>query len=259
MEKAEKTIRRYLDRLDPANFKSLARVFFSFKNHAKIIKTDKIAYVGSANFSDESQGNWEAGVILRDPTVLTAIEAVIDELEKDSIRYFGGKMQNVVSPIIAAREELSEVLEQFSNWPTKENRRTFIGILKGIDDSFNEIDNLWTSSFVRTGPISSLVDREVLERIGSKLRDFDHIDNLIAKAEDGDIDFDLVEVNKDGEIPEWGFEIAIDSMDRQRDEEIAAIREHVGEFIAQIEAACSQISNNVTQIDNTPRKDQPSG
>lgn len=248
---AAEMIRQYMSRLDPAHFGLLARISFCFENHAKIVKTDKIAYVGSANFSDESQGNWEAGVILRDPAVLTALEEEIDKLEKKSIRYYGGDMDQVVPPILAAREELGEALDEFSSWPTKENRKAFIKTLNGIDRSFKDIDFTWPLSFARIGPLSSLVDREVLQRIGSKLRDFDHIDEMIRKAEAGEIDAGEVEVNNDGDIPDWGFESVIDSMNDQRDDEIMAIRRYVKDFIAQIESACFQISNNIAAIDNT--------
>jgi len=98
---AGNTVSRYLNRMEPSHFTPLALVFFAFKNHATIIKTDKIAYVGSTNFSDESQRNWEAGVILREPAALDAIESQIDEIEKDSIRYFGGSLQEAVPPIPA--------------------------------------------------------------------------------------------------------------------------------------------------------------
>lgn len=40
--------------------------FIFFSNHAKIIMTDNIAYVGSSNFSEESADNFESGFISRD-------------------------------------------------------------------------------------------------------------------------------------------------------------------------------------------------
>lgn len=43
-----------------------AEVYFCFSNHAKIIMTDNIAYVGTSNFSEESVENFESSFISRD-------------------------------------------------------------------------------------------------------------------------------------------------------------------------------------------------
>ena len=51
---AAKAIERMFARLEPKRFGALARILFCFRNHAKIIVTDSIAYVGSANFAEES-------------------------------------------------------------------------------------------------------------------------------------------------------------------------------------------------------------
>ena len=51
-EKAQKTITLYKSRLALEN--SALSVYFNFSNHAKIIMTDKIVYVGSANYSMKS-------------------------------------------------------------------------------------------------------------------------------------------------------------------------------------------------------------
>ena len=91
-------IARYLAALNPEGFGPLARVFFCFANHAKIILTDAVVYVGSANYSEESARNWEAGVVIRDPTALAAIAAAVDEIEADSVEYFGETMRKAVAP-----------------------------------------------------------------------------------------------------------------------------------------------------------------
>ena len=72
-----KNFTAYLDRLNPENFKSNPEVSFNFSNHAKIIATDNILYIGSANYSDESQENIESGTLIRDKD---AIKRIIDEV-----------------------------------------------------------------------------------------------------------------------------------------------------------------------------------
>lgn len=71
------------------NFQSNPEVAFGFTNHAKIIATENILYVGSANYSDESSDSIESGTIITDKTAMSKIfeeffSAVIDE----SMPYF---------------------------------------------------------------------------------------------------------------------------------------------------------------------------
>jgi len=53
----------YLERLNP-------EVAFNFTNHAKIIATENILYVGSANYSDENSDSIESGTIITDKTAI---------------------------------------------------------------------------------------------------------------------------------------------------------------------------------------------
>lgn len=50
----------------PQKIADKAEVYFCFSNHAKIIMTDNIAYVGTSNFSEESVENFESSFISRD-------------------------------------------------------------------------------------------------------------------------------------------------------------------------------------------------
>jgi hypothetical protein len=65
-EKAKKNISIYKTKLDPEKISKKAAVYFCFSNHAKIIMTDNIVYVGSSNFSEESADNFESGFISKD-------------------------------------------------------------------------------------------------------------------------------------------------------------------------------------------------
>ena len=65
-DKAKRSISLYKSKLSPQKIADKAEVYFCFSNHAKIIMTDNIAYVGSSNFSEESADNFESGFISRD-------------------------------------------------------------------------------------------------------------------------------------------------------------------------------------------------
>lgn len=63
---ARKIISKYKTILDPEKYQSKFNTYFNFKNHGKIVMTDNIVYVGSANFSSESKNNIETGFISKD-------------------------------------------------------------------------------------------------------------------------------------------------------------------------------------------------
>ena len=83
---AEKKIHDYLDMLSPDKFGDNIHVFFAFDNHSKIVATDFSAYVGSANYSDASRNNSEAGIITHDSDFLEYLfSGYLDELYSSSV------------------------------------------------------------------------------------------------------------------------------------------------------------------------------
>jgi phosphatidylserine/phosphatidylglycerophosphate/cardiolipin synthase-like enzyme len=57
-------LKAYSAFIDPMKFGPETASFCNVSNHSKIIMTDRLAYVGSANFSLESQDKYECGVLL---------------------------------------------------------------------------------------------------------------------------------------------------------------------------------------------------
>lgn len=86
---ARKKINVYLTKLNPDSIGYKVNVFFNFDNHGKIIMTNNVMYVGSANYSEESKNNIEFGIISRDPNYITFVkEEITKDLEKASTPYF---------------------------------------------------------------------------------------------------------------------------------------------------------------------------
>ena len=56
----------YRGLLDPNSYGPNFSSFFNVENHSKIIATDQIAYVGSANFSTYTKNQIECGVLIKD-------------------------------------------------------------------------------------------------------------------------------------------------------------------------------------------------
>ncbi len=79
----------YLEKLNPENYPSNPFVAFNFSNHAKIIGTENIIYIGSANYSDESRNNIESGTIIRDKEFIQKIyNEVFPKIIEESTPYF---------------------------------------------------------------------------------------------------------------------------------------------------------------------------
>lgn len=88
---------KYLDQCEPSKLGAKVNVIFSYINHSKIIATDKIAYIGSANYSDSSKNNFEAGILLNDPTAIEQIvEKALGYLEQSAIPYFTSQAAGVL-------------------------------------------------------------------------------------------------------------------------------------------------------------------
>ncbi|WP_048601597.1 phospholipase D-like domain-containing protein [Rubeoparvulum massiliense] len=87
-DRALENIKDYFNQLDRDNFNCDLTVYFCYENHAKIMMTENIAYIGSGNFSDESKNNVEAGITLTDYESIKAVKnQLIPEIISRSIRY----------------------------------------------------------------------------------------------------------------------------------------------------------------------------
>ncbi len=75
----------YLDNLMPDNFACASEIYFSFSNHAKVLIVDDIAYVGSANFTEASAQNFEAGVIITGKEEIEELGRFVEVIRKSSL------------------------------------------------------------------------------------------------------------------------------------------------------------------------------
>jgi len=95
-KKARTNIIEYMFQLNPENFSGDVTSYFNFNNHSKIILTDNIAYIGSANFSPESNSNYETGFLIRDRNTINEInEEIITVFENESIPYHGSQVTRI--------------------------------------------------------------------------------------------------------------------------------------------------------------------
>lgn len=86
---ARKNIQIYVSKLNPANFGNQFIPLFNVKNHAKLIGTENIIYIGSANYSNESANNVEAGVLIEDKKFIQKVYTkFFDNIKKGSLSYY---------------------------------------------------------------------------------------------------------------------------------------------------------------------------
>lgn len=92
------------------------KISVCFKNHAKLIGTENILYIGSANYSDFSYENYEAGMIIRDKTVIREIyDKFFDEIV--SVRYCDDGYDTIRLRLLAIMNDLLDLytyIEEFT-------------------------------------------------------------------------------------------------------------------------------------------------
>lgn len=106
----------YIDALKKLHkeFKNIS-TYISLDNHSKIIITDTVAYVGSANFSKSSYDSFECGLRV-DISNAPKIHKLFEELKKDAILYDGTNYKVTrISIIIQQVNEIKLGLEDFCN------------------------------------------------------------------------------------------------------------------------------------------------
>ncbi|MDW7615199.1 phospholipase D-like domain-containing protein [Peribacillus simplex] len=115
-------------------------VYFNFDNHAKLIMTDRVAYIGSQNFSDASQSNFELGVLVNDPDSIVDINSkIFGVILNKSIRY-------ATSDYIIVMEEIAGIMKDVLK-SIREDVFTWVGDEPYIPDI--EIFDMEHASFQR--------------------------------------------------------------------------------------------------------------
>lgn len=87
--RAKKQIGLYLSKLSSETFRKDSSIFFDFSNHGKIMMTDSVVYIGSANYSSGSASHTEFGFISRDPKFIQYITSeVIPSMKNSALPYY---------------------------------------------------------------------------------------------------------------------------------------------------------------------------
>lgn len=189
-EMAKKKIDVYLTKLSPESLGEKASVFFNFGNHGKIIMTDTVAYVGSANYSEESQNNSEFGFICRDNQFVAFLKSeVLPEIESASVPYYE---YNYTGLMLEANMVVSAVFNLYNEL----HEETY-----ALHD---DIDGEWFYYIEH----EDALDTKTLEAINEVLNSANTIASDIYDAVDGITGSDDDELNKINELYENLLDLA---------------------------------------------------
>lgn len=117
--------------------------FFDFSNHAKIIMTDNVAYIGSANYSDESKANYESGVLCRDRDFIRYLKQdVFPDRIMHAIPYYKYNIAEAIASVqgaaafcIQAKEKIYDVA--YGEWADYETNFESVPFYKTNDSGIS--------------------------------------------------------------------------------------------------------------------------
>ena len=136
---ARQVIRSYISVLRAEDYGMRIKAYFDFTNHAKIIMTENIVYIGSENYSDESKNNYESGVISRDKDFISHIkDEVFQEQTVKAIPYYEYNVAEAVAILQAASAFCEEARQKiyeaaFDEWADYETNFKPVPIYKSND------------------------------------------------------------------------------------------------------------------------------
>ena len=249
-------------KLDPNDFGPLATILFCFRNHAKIILTESVAYVGSANYSDESARSWESGIVVRDAQTIALIESWVDRIEADSVRFYGKSMLPAIKPLLLIKPRLERMAGLVSGEFTTDDVEELSEVIEQVSDAVNESDRAWAEAFESCGPLTSRVEMSLVQAIedwssSDGVRDLARANDFLLQALEGKIPIDDLATDNDGNIPDSAFDGHIERMSEEQEAclellkgDIDSVQFQILSLSAQIEAACQDISTHIERIHN---------
>lgn len=206
-KRAKATIDLYLSKLNPEKLGIRSSVLFDFSNHGKIIMTNNIVYIGSANFSDESASNAECGIISRDEKLIKFVNSeILSQIQKTAVPYYEYdytalllEANVALSAINNIKNELFDDTHDYYSefygegfYYNKYEARLSIGTVECIINIINEVknividicnalDEIYSGDDDKICPIIS--ERDALEKICNQIEEiccYDTIRNLAA-------------------------------------------------------------------------------
>lgn len=140
---ARSNIQVYISKLNPDNFPGQFSPYFSVHNHAKIIGTENIVYIGSANYSNESADNIETGVLIEDKEFIKKLYSqFFDKVRNDALSYFDDNFSAFQLFILSLYAKFNHHHKMLTDLYT-DHQRTKQVVADSIFIDINDLDALY--------------------------------------------------------------------------------------------------------------------
>lgn len=203
-ENANKSIKKYLEKLEPSSFKSDVEIYFNFKNHSKIYSTENYTYIGSQNFSDESKNNYEIGIIIDNKEIGinygdNFIEELIYDYPEDTIRFYGMDIENMKNDF---KLKIKEIFFILASLDLKiDDKCEGYDFICEVSNKFTEINKILNRIKTILDSMETILNHNKMK---NKLYDVEFLDNL-GKTIEGiecEIDEILWRISSNGDFKE---------------------------------------------------------
>ncbi len=250
---AKEQITQFMAQLDPTQYGTVVETYFSFRNHAKIVMTENIAFVGSANFSAESRNSWECGVIITDSTAISQLEQAVEQIKADSVRYLGHTTDQLFAPFAT----LQSCLESAQDKLTEDCLDLIASALDDVERAIAKVDMPWAFGFDPGGPLTSKIDMDLIGRLqqliaaSDPLREFARFDPdaIFVNEMPSDAYEERLEVYMESAAD--GNARRLEELEEGAKDDLNSLRSGLGVLCGQMESVLKEIARGQSAIDNT--------
>lgn len=148
-------------------------IYICFKNHAKLIGTENVLYVGSANYNDFSCKNYEAGMLIKDKCAIRRIyEEYFDNIV--AVRYYSNGLDTIcvnVASLISYAEDFIICIEDF------------VYFFSGKDDTIQKMKDIYHNFLKRLKEIKSLCNEYLMMLEDTEAKDKQEYGDFVEFAE----------------------------------------------------------------------------
>lgn len=146
-ENAKAEIKEYLSVLHPDKLHASVSVAIITGSHAKLAVSSRIAYVGSANFTDASAAKKELGVIIRDAEAVRRLPEAFKEAFGADIYHYNPSASNLLSilgEIAEAEGEATALSRQIESYkdPETDQFTLMVGDVRKIQECASRMSRL---------------------------------------------------------------------------------------------------------------------
>lgn len=242
-DKALIQIEEYLALLDPKEFKSNVEIYFNFKNHAKVYSTDNYTYIGSQNFSDESQNNYEAGVIITS----NCGEELIENVKEESTRFFGIEIESFKRELQDDIEKIRKNINDF-NYEIDFENISGINYLEEVKNNLITLTSLLEINIKQE--LYQIENKIKIFKESYYLEDIPFVENSLTELNTIIEATDIIiwEISKNGKFREVYFDYQLEAMNNVSWADEEHLDKALMSEMREMENICSDIKERYEEI-----------